>query len=533
MPQAPDGDRSARGGSEPVLLARSTSVVGSLTFISRVSGLAREIIFARFFGAGALMDAFVFANRLPNMLRRFFAEGAFAQAFVPVFAEYRETRSLPDLRELLSRVAGSLFVVLFAISLLGVIAAPVLVLIFGTGFATGDGPADLAAAMLRWTFPYILFVSLTAMAGSVLNTYGRFAVPAVTPVLLNLSLIAAAIWLSPRFAEPTYALAIGVFAAGVIQLSFQLPFLARAGLLPWPRISFSHPGVRRIMTLMLPVLFGSSVAQINILFDTWIASFLGDGRMTWLYFADRLVEFPLGVFGIAIATVMLPSLSADHTRQSLQSFSATLDWALRLVCLIAVPAAAALFVLAVPMTATVYFGGEFLDFDVRMSAASLMAFAPGLLGFILVKVLVPGFFSRQDMKTPVRIAVRALVLGMLLNVTFVLVLLRTDLAPAHVGLAAATTLSSIANASMLYLALRGDGVYSPGPGWRLLLARVVAATACMALFLYWMLSIAGDWLAMGNWVRIAWLAGLVAGGAAVFFAVGLIAGLRPEQFRKA
>lgn len=532
MSESPDEDASPRDASATAPLLRSTSIVGSLTLLSRISGLAREIVFARFFGAGALMDAFVFANRLPNMLRRFFAEGAFSQAFVPVFAEFRETRSFAEVRDLLSRVAGSLFVVLFGVSVVGVIAAPLLVLIFGTGFTTGDGPAALAAAMLRWTFPYILFISLTAMAGSVLNTYGRFAIPAFTPVLLNLSLIAAAIWLAPRFDAPTYALAIGVFVAGVVQLLFQLPFLARAGLLPRPRIGFRHEPVRRIMTLMVPVLFGSSVAQINILFDTWIASFLGDGRITWLYFSDRLVEFPLGVFGIAIATVILPSLSADHARQSSQSFSATVDWALRGVCLIAVPAAAALFILAEPLVATMFFGGEFEAFDVAMASASLMAFAPGLLGFILVKVLVPGFYSRQDTKTPVRIAVRALALGAALNVVFVLVLLRTEWLPAHAGLALATTLSSLANAGMLYRALRGEGVYRPTAGWKPLFFRVAAATVSMAAFLLVMLALAGDWLIMGNAGRIGWLAALVIGGALAYFLAGWIAGLRPHQFRK-
>ena len=522
----PDSPRRTR-------LLHSTAVVSSMTFISRILGLAREVVFANLFGAGPLMDAFVFANRLPNMLRRFFAEGAFAQAFVPVFAEYRETRKLGDVRALIARVSGTLATVLFGISLLGVIAAPVLVMIFGTGFLTQDGPAELATSMLRFTFPYIFFISLTAMAGSVLNTYGRFAVPAVTPVLLNIVLIGAAIWLSPKFPEDqrTLALAIGVFIAGIVQLAFQMPFLARAGLLPRPRLGFSDAAVRRIMLLMVPVLFASSVAQINILFDTWIASFLGDGRITWLYFADRLVEFPLGVFGIAIATVILPNLSAHFARESSEQFSATIDWALRGVLLIGLPAAAALVVLAAPMVTTVYFHGEYLQADVTMTALSLQAFGPGLIGFILVKVLVPAYYSRQDMKTPVRIAVRALLLGMVLNVIFVLALLQTGWLPAHVGLAVATSLSSLANATMLFRGLIAAGVYQARPGWRAMFIRVIAATAVMVALLLWLLPPAADWLQMAIAARIYWLAAAVASGAASYFIAGLLLGLRPAQFR--
>ena len=531
MTQVPDEPGAATGSPPPEPLVRSTSVVGSMTFLSRISGLARDVVFAQLAGAGALMDAFFFAFKLPNLLRRFFAEGAFSQAFVPVMAEYRATRSAEETRELIARVAGTLAAALFAITLIGVAAAPILVVVLGTGIVTGDGPVELATAMLRFTFPYILFISLTAMAGSVLNTFGRFAVPAFTPVLLNLSLIAAAVWLAPRLDEPVLALAIGVFVAGVVQLAFQIPFLLKAGLLPRPRLGFSHPGVRRVLVLMLPVLFASSIAQINILFDTWIALFLADGSVSWLYYSDRLVEFPLGVFGIAIATVILPTLSSHHARESRDSFTATIDWALRGVLLIGVPAAVALFMLAEPLLATILFGGEFAANDVRMSAASLMAFAPGLIGFILVKVLVPGFFARQDTRTPVGIAVKALLIGMALNVVFVLTLLRTGWAPPHAGLAAATTLSSLTNASLLLRGLRRAGVYRPAAGWGLMFLRVALATAVMALALYWLLAQAGDWLAMGRGIRILWLAAAVTGGAGLYFAAGYAAGLRPAQFR--
>jgi putative peptidoglycan lipid II flippase len=385
--------------------------------------------------------------------------------------------------------------------------------------------------MLRFTFPYILFISLTAMAGGVLNTYGRFAVPAFTPVLLNVSLIAAALWLAPRLAQPELALAIGVFIAGVAQLAFQFPFLLKAGLLPRPRLGFKHPGVRRILTLMVPVLFGSSIAQINILFDTWIALFLTEGSVSWLYYADRLVEFPLGVFGIALATVILPTLASHHATESTASFTATIDWALRSVLLVSLPAATALFLLAEPLVATFFYRGAFDATDVVMSSLALKAFAPGLLAFILVKVLVPGFYSRQDTRTPVWIAVRALVVGMLLNVVFVLALLRTGWAPGHVGLALATTLSSLTNASLLYFGLLRAGVYRPGRGWRRLVLRVGVATAVMAGFLVWLSSAAGDWLAMTTALRTLWLAGAVIGGAGVYFAAGYGLGLRPAQFR--
>ena len=531
MKQAPSSEDAGPDGPALAPLVKSTTVVGSMTLLSRISGLAREIVFARFFGAGPLMDAFFFSFKLPNMLRRFFAEGAFSQAFVPVIAEYRATRSAEEARELIAKASGSLALTLFLVSLVGVLAAPVVVLVFGTGFATGGGPVELAAQMLRFTFPYIFFISLTAMAGSILNTWGRFAIPAFTPVLLNVVLIGAAIWLAPRLAEPTLSLAIGVFIAGIVQLSFQLPFLIKARLLPRPRLGFAHSGVRRILKLMLPIMFGSSIAQINILFDTWIATFLAAGSISWLYYSDRLVEFPLGVFGIAIATVILPTLSSHHARESRESFSATIDWALRSVLLIGLPAAVALFVLAEPLLATLFFGGRFEAFDVTMSGASLKAFAPGLLGFILVKILVPGYYSRQDSRTPVRIGVRALLLGMVLNVIFVLTLLRTGWAPPHVGLAAATTLSSLSNASMLFRGLIRESVYRPRAGWAMLFVRVGLATMVMTVFLIWIVARAGDWMVMSTGARAAWLGLAVTGGAGIYFVVGLALGLRPSQFR--
>jgi putative peptidoglycan lipid II flippase len=512
-------------------LLQRTSIVGGMTLISRILGLARDVVFSRMFGAGLVMDAFFVAFRIPNLLRRFFAEGAFSQAFVPIVAEYREKRTFDEARVLIASASGTLSLALLVVTAIGVLAAPLLILIFATGFADDAGSYDLASAMLRLTFPYILFISLTAFAGSVLNTYGRFAVPAFTPVLLNVVLIGCAVWVSPRLGEPAMALAVGVFIAGVAQLVFQVPFLARAKLLPRPRWGLAHEGVRRILRLMGPALFGSSVGQINILFNTWVASFLAAGSISWLYYSDRLVEFPLGVFGIALATVMLPSLSAQHAQQSTEAFSGTLDWALRAVLLIGLPAATALALLAEPMLTAIYYGGEFDDRDVVMSAASLRAFAPGLIGFICVKVLAPGYFARQDTRTPVKIAVRALLIGMALNVVFVVTLVSTAWAPPHAGLAAATSIAALANAAMLYSGLVKGHVYRPGAGWQKLVLRTVAAVAAMSVFLVWLAGFAGNWTAMGKWEQIGWLAMAVAGGAAVYFAACLVFGIRPRHLR--
>ena len=520
------------GTHGPARLLKSTSVVGSMTLLSRISGLARDIAYAHWFGAGVLMDAFLVAFKIPNLLRRFFAEGAFSQAFVPVIAEYRATRSFAEVRELIDRASGTLGLVLFGITAIGVIAAPLLILLFAPGWVSSDsGKYGLAADMLRFTFPYLFFISLTALAGGILNTYGRFAVPAFTTVLLNVTMIVFAGWVAPRLDRPGMGLAVGVFVAGVVQLLFQLPFLARAGLLPRPKWGPVHEGVRRILKLMVPVLFGSSVAQINIMLDTLIASFLVTGSISWLYYADRLVEFPLGVFGIALATVILPSLSEHHARASKESFSATLDWALRCVLLISLPAAVGLIVLAKPILITIFFGGVLTATDVDMAAASLRAFAPGLVGFILVKVLSPGYFARQDTSTPVRIGIRALVLAMAFNVIFVVTLVKTRWAPAHAGLAAATSLSALMNSSWLLSGLVRTGVYRSSGGWRPLFARVTAACVVMAAFAYWLRYMFGDWYEMSTWTQIAALSLAVASCGSVYVAVCFGLGLRIAHFR--
>ena len=477
------------------------------------------------------MDAFLVAFKIPNLLRRFFSEGAFAQAFVPVISEYRAQRSEDETRELIDRVAGTLGLALLAVTAVGVIAAPLVIAVFAPGFVDDDGRYVLARDMLRLTFPYLLFISLTGFSGAILNTYRRFAVPAFTPVLLNLVLIACAAGIAPRFSRPGLVLAGGVFVAGVVQLAFQIPSLLRLRFLPKPRWGWAHPGVQRILTLMLPVMFASSVAQISLLFDTLIASFLPVGSVSWLYYSDRLMEFPLGVFGIALATVILPSLSEQHVRASAAEFSAMLDWALRLVALIAVPAALGLMLLAAPVLTTIFFGGEFSNNDVTMAAASLNAYAFGLVGFILVKVLAPGYFARQDSRTPVRIAVRSFVLNMVLNVVMVLALIETQLAPAHVGLAAATTLSAFFNASLLLRGLLRAGVYRPAPGWRKLAAQIALASAAMGGFLLWWRGDAARWLAFTGWERAGALVALIGAGMGVYFVTAYLLGLRPNRFR--
>ena len=516
-------------------LLQSTSVVGAMTLLSRVLGLVRDVVFARFFGATYVMDAFFVAFKIPNIFRRFFAEGAFAQAFVPVFAEYDETRSAGEVKELIDRVAGTLGLSLFLFTALGVVAAPILILLFAPGFVTSDGMEGaryiLASDMLRLTFPYLFFVSLTALAGGILNTYHRFAAPAFAPVLLNVVLVVFAAFIAPNFDRPGMILAAGVFTAGLLQLLFMLPFLARLGVLPRPRWGARHTGVKKILRLMVPAIFGSSVAQINILFDTLIASFLITGSISWLYYSDRLMEFPLGVFGIALATVILPNLSRQHAAQSPREFSATLDWAMRLVVLISFPAAIALFLLAGPLLATIFFGGRFGAGDVEMATLSLMAYSFGLLGFTLVKVLAPGFFARQDTKTPVRIGIIALVLNMVLNVAIVVPWVRAGWPGPHAGLAVATSLSAFINAGLLWRALYKEKVWVPRPGWARFLLQVVVAGGVMGLLLSQFVDPAAVWMEVGIWTRCKWLALTVIGGGMAYFVALFAVGLRPASFR--
>ncbi len=505
-------------------LMRSGLVVSAMTMLSRVMGLARDVVIAALFGAGQGADAFFVAFKIPNFMRRLFAEGAFNQAFVPVLSEYATRGSQREVRELLDAVAGSLAAVLVLLTALAMFAAPWLVWGFAPGFGRDPAKLALTADMLRLTFPYLLLISLTAFAGSVLNTWNRFAVPAFTPVLLNLSLIGAAMLLTPLMDEPAMALAWGVLIAGVAQLAFQVPFLARLGLLPRPWPDFAHAGVRRILALMGPALFGVSVSQINLLLDTVLASLLAAGSVSWLYYSDRLVELPLGVFGIAIGTVILPALSKRHAAQSREHFAAMLDWAIRAVLLLGMPAALALAVLAEPLLIALFHYGAMTERDIAMAAMSLRAYAFGLVAFMLIKVLAPGFFARQNTKTPVKVGIIAMVANMIFNLILVWPL-------AHAGLALATALSAFMNAGLLGWLLRKEGVLVFQPGWGRYAVQLLGGCAVMGLGVAWLAPDWQAWLGWSVWRRAAWLAVLVAAGAGLYFAWLAATGVRIRHFR--
>jgi len=516
--EPPGAQPPVRGGG----LFRSTAAVSGMTFLSRISGLVRDVIFARTIGTDLVADAFFVAFRIPNFLRRVFGEGAFAVAFVPVFAELRQKQPREQVQFFLDVMTGRLGLILISITLLGVVGAPLLVMGIAPGFI-GDAEKFTATVdALRITFPYLFFISLVAMAGGILNTVGRFAIPAATPILLNLCLIGAALMLVPMMGNAAVALAVGVLVAGAVQLAFQAPFLAREGLFPRPRLGPRNEYVHRVFMLMLPALFGVSVAQINLLINTQLASFLVTGSVSWLYYADRLMEFPVGVFGIALATVILPSLSRMHADESPEKFSRLLDWSLRWVALITVPAAVALIVLAQPLLATLFQYGAFGPNDVVMAGNALVAFSVGLVPFVLIKVLAPGFYARQNTKTPVRIGVIAMVVNIVLAVILVFPL-------AHTGLALATSLAAIVNAGLLYLKLRQEAVYLPGAGWLRFALQVAAASVAMGALLWWLSGDLQAWLDATLWRRIGWLTVLVVAGAVVYAGVILAAGVRPRQ----
>ena len=492
-----------------------------MTFISRILGFIRDMLFARLFGVDSGTDAFFVAFKIPNFLRRLFAEGAFAQAFVPVLADYKEEGSQEALKRFIDRTAGTLAIILMLVTIAGVIAAPLLIMLFAPGFMWEGGQYELAVQMLRITFPYLFFISLVAFAGGILNSHGHFAVPAFTPVFLNICMIAAAVWLSPIMPEPITALAWGVFAAGAVQLAFQVPALMRLGLMPRLQWGFKDVGVSRIMKLMLPAIFGVSITQINLLLDTLLASFLASGSVSWLYYSDRLVEFPLGVFGIALATVILPSLSKNHASKDKQAFSRSLDWGLRLVLLIGMPASLGLLLLAEPMLSTLFQYDEFSIDDVQKAGSSLMAYSVGLLGFILVKILVPAFSSRKDTKTPVRFGIYAMIANMVFNLALVFPF-------AHVGLALATSLGAFFNASLLLKQLLKEKVYQPAHGWWGYLSRVSLANLGMGFGLYYFVdkTLWYHWDAVDKIINLA-IAIVLAG--AVYGIILLAIGFRPAH----
>ena len=490
-----------------------------MTLISRVLGFVRDIVLAKLFGATYAADAFFVAFRIPNFLRRLFAEGAFSQAFIPVLAEYKTQRSQEDVKALVDRVAGTLAGILFLVTALCILAAPLIVMVFAPGFTDEPEKFEITKTMLRITFPYLLFISIAAFVGAILNTYGRFWVPAFTPVLLNLSLIGAAIFAAPYFEKPVIAVAWGVFVGGLLQLGFQLPYTAKLGLLPHPRFTWRDSGVQRVLKLIGPAIFGVSVSQINLMVDTLLASFLPTGSVSWLYYSDRLLEFPLGIFGIALGTVILPHLSERHAQGSMEQFSHMLDWSLRWVFVITVPAAIGLTILAGPMLATLFQYGKMTPFDVQMSTLSLTAFAPGLIGFTLIKVLAPGYYARQDTRTPVRIGVICMISNVAINLVVIWKL-------KHAGLALATSLSGFLNAALLYHGLRKSGIYTPEPGWKRLWLQLLFASTVMTAVVSFGRGELSQWIAWNAGARAWHLGAWIAAGMAAYWATLWLVGVR-------
>ena len=498
-----------------------------MTLLSRITGLARESLKATVYGAGFQMDAFEVAFRLPNLLRRLFAEGAFAQAFVPILAEFRARRGDAATRDLVGSVAGLLMLALVSVTVLGVLAAPWLVYLLAAGFDRTPGKVELTATLVRIMFPYILFISLTSLAGGILNVYRRFAIPAVTPVLLNLSIIGAAIFLGRYFDPPIKALAWGVAIGGVAQLSLQFAALARLRMLPRPRLALHDEGVRRVLRAMAPAVLGVSAAQISVLISTQLAALLGDGRISWITYADRLMEFPTALLGVALGTVILPSLAEHHSADDPEAYSALLDWGLRLAFLLALPAAVALWLLSVPLVSTLYQYGHFAINDVWQTRAALLGYAVGLPGLILIKILAPGFYARQEMRTPVRVAVVTIVVTQVLAV-----LLAWPLGFGHAGLTLATSLGALINAATLFVLLRRRGHYRATSGWPWFLGRIVIAIAVEAALLVWLAGPADDWLRAGLWTRAGHLALVVVGGAGSYFAMLFVLGFRLADFNR-
>ena len=506
-------------------LLKALATVSSMTLLSRILGFVRDAVIARVFGAGLMTDAFFVAFKIPNLLRRLFAEGAFSQAFVPILAEYKNRRGEADTRALVDHVAAFLTLALVVVTAAGVLAAPVIVAVSAPGFAATPEKFALTVDLLRIVFPYILFIALTACAGGILNTWSRFAVPAFTPVLLNLSFIGFALLAAPWFDPPVTALAWAVFCGGALQLAFQLPFLARIGMLPRLRLDFRDEGVQRVLKQMAPAVFGVSVGQVSLLINNIFASFLITGSITWLYFADRLMEFPAGLLGVALGTILLPSLARQHAEQSAQAYSDLLDWGLRLTLLLAVPAAVALALLAVPLIATLFHYGAFTATDVINTRNAVIAYSIGLVGLIAVKVLAPGFYARQDIRTPVKIAVITLAATQVMNLLLIWEL-------RHAGLALSISLGACLNATLLLRGLRRQAIYMPQPGWGVFMLKLALAVYVMGAVL-WLLS--GDtisWLVAGALERVGRLALLVAAGGGAYFLTLWLLGFRLRHFNR-
>ena len=506
-------------------LLKAAASVSVMTLLSRITGFVRDVLIAIFFGAGALTDAFFVAFRIPNLLRRMFAEGAFSQAFVPILAGYKQTDTPEQTRSLVDSVSTLLFLALVVTAALGMALAPVIVYLTAPGFAAQPEKFELTVQLLRITFPYILFISLVALAAGVLNTWNRFAVPALTPALLNVSFIVGASFFAGYFDPPVLVLAWAVFAGGVLQLAFQIPFLIRLKLIPRWRLDLSHPGLRRVLLLMLPAAFGVSVAQVSLVINQVFASFLATGSISWLYYADRLMELPAGVLGVAVGTILLPSLSKYHADANPAEYSRLLDWGLRVTVLLAVPSAVALAVLALPLITMLFQYGRFTAEDAWMTRQALMAYSLGLVGIILVKILAPGFYARQNVVTPVKIGLVTLVATQAMNAAFVVPL-------RHAGLALAIGLGACLNAALLYSFLKRKGIYAPQPGWAAFLAKVAVAVAAMAAALYFAMGSSSWWLAAPWQHKVPAVAGLVVLGGACYGAVLLALGLRPREFSR-
>jgi putative peptidoglycan lipid II flippase len=506
-------------------LLRALVTVSGLTLVSRILGFARDFIIARSFGAGLATDAFFVAFRLPNLLRRLFAEGAFSQAFVPVLAEHKNRMGDAETRTLIDGAATLLFLALVVTAALGIAVAPIVVYLTAPGFAAEPAKFDLTVTMLRITFPYIVFISLVAFAAGVLNTWHRFSVPAITPALLNVSFIVGAIFFAERFDPPVLVLAWAVFAGGVLQLALQIPYLARMGLLPRWRLDLSHPGVRRILKLMAPAAFGVSISQISLVINTIFASFLQTGSVSWLYYADRLMEFPSGMLGVALGTILLPSLSKYHADANHDEYARLLDWGLRVTVLLAVPSAVALAVLALPLIAALFHYGRFSAEDAWMTRQALMAYSVGLVGIIMVKILAPGFYARQNVVTPVKIGVLTLLATQAMNLIFIGPL-------KHAGLALAIGLGACLNAGLLYRTLRKNRIYNPVAGWPVFLLKVGTSVVVMAAVLYFAMGPSTWWLAAGWQLKIPAVMGLVVLGATAYAACLFAFGFRPRDFSR-
>lgn len=493
-----------------------------MTFISRVFGFVRDMVAAYFFGASHGYDAFILAFKIPNMMRRLFAEGAFAQAFVPIVSEYKAKKSKKDVHEFINHVAGNLLLILTIVTIIGVLLSPLIIKLFAPGFDALDSRAELATSMLRITFPYMLLVSLTAFCGGILNSYGRFGGPAFTPVILNLSLIGCAIYLSPHFPQPEYALAWGVIIGGICQLFFQIPFLIKLKLLPKPKINWQDPGVRRVVILMGPAVFGAAVSQINSLIDTLFASFLPAGSISWLYFADRLMEFPLGVFGVGLATVVLPNLSREFALNSNDQFSMILDWGVKLVLLVGIPACAGLYILSGPLVTALYYSGKFSVSDVTNSSNALVAYSLAVVGIMLAKVLSSGFYARQDIKTPVKVSIIVISINIILNAILISKYM-------HVGIAIATSIASVCNALILMFILKKRAIYNFKLDNIIYIARILLATASFVFIIQKINPSMDYWLELGRLERFIKLLPLVFLGVAVYAFVLFITGFRKQH----